>query len=236
MELKREQALKPGLYLVPTPIGNLEDITLRALNILSKADLIACEDTRHTGNLLKMLNVTGKKLTSYHDYNEESKSGELIRLISEGQIIALVSDAGTPGLSDPGFRLIRRAAEQQIPIIALPGANALLPALTASGLDLNIFTFFGFPPQKKGRKTFLESVSKNRHTSIMYESSHRILKLIDELITFCGPGRRISISREISKLHEEHIRGRLSAIKTEAQNHPSFKGEFVVVLEGETEG
>ena len=231
MEKSDQKILKPGLYLVPTPIGNLDDITLRGLKVLNAADIIACEDTRHTGNLIKLFNITEKKLLSYHDYNEDSRAEELIDHIKNGKIVALVSDAGTPVISDPGYRVVSKAIKNGIDVIALPGPSAFLPALTASGLETHNFTFFGFPPQKKGRMTFLEMVANHNFTSILYESSHRIDKLITELDKHCGGDRKICIAREISKLHEEYIRGTIAECRLVIQNRPNLKGEFVVIIE-----
>jgi 16S rRNA (cytidine1402-2'-O)-methyltransferase len=221
--------LEAGLYLVPTPIGNLDDITVRALKVLTNADIIACEDTRHSGSLLKHYKIVPKKLFSYHEHNEGRQSGQLISMVKDGKSIALISDAGSPGISDPGFKLVRHAIKEKINITALPGATAFVPALTISGLDVNEFTFFGFPPQKKGRKTFFEKVIANKTVSIMYESPYKIPKLIDELIELCGEQREIVLVREISKLHEEAIRGTLADVKKVFQDKQA-KGEFVVIL------
>lgn len=224
--------LEPSLYIVPTPIGNLDDITIRALKILSSADIIACEDTRHTGTMLKTLNIPHKKLDSYHDYNEETKANLLVNEILSGRSVALVTDAGTPGISDPGYRIIRKAIEHNIKIISLPGPTAFIPALVSSGLPVNEFRFYGFPPAKKGRKTFLQEVANQKATSILYESPYKILKLIDELIQLCGPLRQVCIAREISKVYEEYIRGTLEECKQKLQGKTSIKGEFVVIIDG----
>ncbi|MBI5326661.1 MAG: 16S rRNA (cytidine(1402)-2'-O)-methyltransferase [Ignavibacteriae bacterium] len=225
-----DRVLESGLYIVPTPIGNLDDITFRAMKILSSADIIACEDTRHTGIMLKALNITHKKLESYHEHNEESKSALLVNEILSGKSVALVTDAGTPGISDPGYRIIKKAIEQNIKIISLPGPTAFIPALVASGLPVNEFHFYGFPPAKKGRKTFLQEVTSQKATSILYESPYKILKLIDELIELCGIDRQACLAREISKVYEEYIRGTLEECKQKLQNKTSIKGEFVVIL------
>ncbi len=219
------------LFIVPTPIGNLDDITIRAIKVLSEVDIIACEDTRHTGILLKNLSVIPKKLSSYHEHNEKNKALELIQEIKSGKSIALVSDAGTPLISDPGFPLIRLAVEHNIEIIALPGATAFVPALSASGFSTNSFIFLGFPPQKKGRQTFLKQLGKMEHTTILYESSHRIIKLLDELNEIFGDTKQICIAREISKIHEEYIRGSAINCKEQLLKKQSVKGEFVVLIE-----
>jgi 16S rRNA (cytidine1402-2'-O)-methyltransferase len=224
------EKLDNALYIVPTPIGYLDDITIRALKILSSADIIACEDTRHSGTMLKTLNIPHKKLDSYHDYNEETKANLLVNEILSGKSVALVTDAGTPGISDPGFRIIKKAIEQNIKIISLPGATAFIPALVASGLPVNEFHFFGFPPAKKGRKTFLQNVASQKSTLILYESPYKILKLIDELIELCVPHCQACIAREISKVYEEYIRGTLEECKQKLQSKTSIKGEFVVVI------
>jgi 16S rRNA (cytidine1402-2'-O)-methyltransferase len=228
--MNQETNLKPALYLVPTPIGNLEDITIRALNTLRNADIIACEDTRHTGQLLKLLEIKNKKLSSYHEQNEKEKAIQLVNEILDGSSVALVSDAGTPGISDPGYRIIQSAIENQVEIVSLPGPSAFLPALIASGLPINNFLFLGFPPQKKGRKTFLTQIKNCEYTSILYESPFRIIKLIDELIEILGENHKICIAREISKIFEEYIRGTLSECVKILKKRPSIKGEFVVVI------
>lgn len=227
-----QESIEPALYLVPTPIGNLEDITLRALKVLQNADIIACEDTRTTGQLLKLLNIKAKAVESYHDHNEKTKSEYLVSKIIAGQSIALVSDAGSPVVSDPGYRLVQAAIQLGVKVVPLPGATAFVPALSASGLAVDEFCFLGFPPQKKGRKTFLERLSQIDMTIIVYESTHRIGKLVDELNEFCGAERNICIAREISKMYEEFIRGSLSEIKKNIQTKSNLKGEFVVLIEG----
>jgi 16S rRNA (cytidine1402-2'-O)-methyltransferase len=224
--------LEPALYLVPTPIGNLGDITLRALDVLKNADIIACEDTRHSGTMLKHFDIKPKSLVSYFDHNEAEKSVYLISQILSGKSVALISDAGSPGISDPGYRLIQNAIAEDIKVVSLPGATAFVPALTASGMAVNRFKFFGFPPQKKGRKTFLENAVAEESTIIFYESSHRIEKLIDELGLLCNPERKICISREISKVYEEHIRGTIGELSGKTAKKKNLKGEFVVILEG----
>jgi 16S rRNA (cytidine1402-2'-O)-methyltransferase len=223
---------EPALYLVPTPIGNLDDITLRAIKILSAADYIACEDTRHTGNLLKLLKIEKKRFISYHEHNETEKSKELIELVKNGSVVALVTDAGTPCLSDPGYRLVSAAIEQDINIVPLPGASALLPALIGSGMAVNNFKFLGFPPQKKGRQKFFAELAMEPSTVIIYESPYKILKTIDDLGTACGADRKICLARELTKMHEEFIRGTVAECKAKLIAKQNIKGEFVVVVEG----
>ncbi len=226
---------EPALYLVPTPIGNLEDITLRAINVLSSADYIACEDTRHTGNLLMLLKIEKKRLVSYHEHNESEKSLELAELIKNGNSIALVTDAGTPCLSDPGYRLVSAAIESGVKVVPLPGASAMLPALTASGLAVSSFKFCGFPPQKKGRQKFFGELAKEQSTSIIYESPYKIIKTLENLESACGSERKICIARELTKIHEEFIRGTVSECKSIMSSRQSIKGEFVIIIEGRAE-
>jgi 16S rRNA (cytidine1402-2'-O)-methyltransferase len=227
----KQNKIEACLYIVPTPIGNLQDITLRAIDILSNVDIIASEDTRRSGLLLKSLNINSSaSFRSYFDFNEEKKSLALIKEIQNGKSVALISDAGTPCISDPGYKLINKAHQNNIKIISLPGATAFVPALVASGFSNHCFTFFGFPPQKKGRQTFIKNAINCENTTILYESPHRILKLIKEIAELDN-NRNVFISREISKIYEEHILFNTSQfinneiILTE-------KGEFVVILEG----
>jgi 16S rRNA (cytidine1402-2'-O)-methyltransferase len=223
--------IENALYLVPTPIGNLEDITLRAMNILRNVDIIACEDTRKSGILLKSLEINhATKLQSYHNFNEDNKSNFLINELKSGKSLALISDAGTPCISDPGYRIVTKAIENNIKIISLPGATAFVPALIASGFSVHNFTFFGFPPQKKGRNSFLKNALEQKNTIILYESSHRILKLISEIAEIDN-SRNICICREISKIFEEYIRFSISDF-LQNQVNITEKGEFVVVIEG----
>ena len=218
------------LYLVPTPIGNLEDITLRALKILQSVDLILAEDTRTTGILLKHFEIK-KPLSSFHIHNEHQKLQSFISQLKEGQNFALVSDAGTPAVSDPGFLLVREALKEGIEIQCLPGPTAFVPALVISGFSTDRFLFEGFLPQKKGRQTKLREVIEANCTVIIYESPFRIIKLLEELKTLGLDERKVSVSREISKFYEETIRGTVNEVLQHFQiNAP--KGEFVVCLEG----
>ncbi len=221
----------PGqLYIVPTPIGNLEDITLRAINVLKNADLILAEDTRTSSFLLKHLGIE-KPLRSYHQHNEHKILQELIRDLHNGKNIALVSDAGTPGISDPGFLLIREAIANDVTIVSLPGATAFVPALVNSGLPCNEFSFYGFLPQKKGRQTRLKMLATEEKTFILYESPFRLVKLLQELAQHLGTERRACVSRELSKMFEENKRGTLTELSTYFAAK-TVKGEIVVVVAG----
>ena len=217
------------LYLVPTPIGNLDDITLRAVKVLQTVDLVACEDTRVCGKLLAHLEINVRKI-SYHDHNERSQAEKIIAHLKDGASVALVSDAGSPGISDPGFYLVRRCIEEQIPVTALPGASALIPALTASGLPSDKFAFEGFLPAKKGRKSRLEALSEEPRTVVLYESPHRLVKTLNQLAETFGADRPCAVAREISKMHEEFARGTLSSVAEMFSERPSVKGECVIVV------
>lgn len=218
------------LILVPTPIGNLKDITLRALEELKSADLILAEDTRTSGVLLKYYEIS-KPLQSYHIFNEHKTVEKVVDQIKSGKKVVLVSDAGTPAISDPGFLLVRTCLEHGIDVQCLPGATAFVPALVMSGLPSDSFVFEGFLPVKKGRQTKLTSLQAERRTMIFYESPHRIIRTLEDFRTYFGEDRRASVSREISKLYEETVRGTLSEILAIfAQKAP--KGEIVVVIEG----
>jgi len=216
------------LYIVATPIGNLEDITLRALHILREADLIACEDTRHTKKLLAHFNIS-KPAISYHEHNERERVAELIARLEEGATIALVSDAGTPLISDPGFQLAGQAIARGIPVIPLPGPSALVTALAASGLSVIEFTFARFlPPKKSARRARLAELAKYKSTLIFYEAPHRIKEMLADALDLLGD-RPAVIARELTKLHEEFIRGRLSEI-IGATADRSLKGEMVLII------
>ena len=221
-----------SLYLVPTPIGNLDDITLRGIKILQSVDIILAEDTRKSGFLLKHLDIS-KPLRSFHAHNEHKVLDKVIQELKEGRVMALISDAGTPAISDPGFLLIRECLRNDITIECLPGATAFVPALVKSGLPSDRFIFEGFLPQKKGRKTRLDKLALEERTIILYESPHRLLRLLKELIEVMGMERLVSVSRELTKIYEETFNGTL----TEALNYfegKTVKGEIVVVLEGKS--
>lgn len=219
-----------SLYVVPTPIGNLEDITLRAITVLKSVELILAEDTRTSAFLLKHLQIE-KPLRSYHMHNEHKIVQDLVQQMTSGQSVALVSDAGTPGISDPGFLLIREAIANNINVVTLPGATAFVPALVSSGFPCNEFSFFGFLPQKKGRQTKLKLLAKEEKTFVLYESPFRLVKLLEELSAHLSPQRRACVSREISKLYEENKRGTLQELIAYF-SAKTVKGEIVVVVEG----
>ncbi len=218
------------LYLVPTPIGNLEDITLRALNVLRDVDLILAEDTRTSGRLLKHYDIQ-TPLRAYHAHNEHSSTEGIVERLQAGATMALVSDAGTPGISDPGFLLVRACRQAEIKVECLPGATALIPALVASGLPANRFHFEGFLPHKKGRQTRLQYLATLSDTFILYESPHRLLKCLQQLSEHCGAERQACVAREISKLHEDLRTAPLSKLITH-YNEKKVKGEIVIVVAG----
>jgi len=218
------------LYLVPTPVGNLEDMTFRAIRILKEVDLILAEDTRTTGFLLKHFEIQNK-MQSHHKFNEHKTTELIVSRIQAGESIALVSDAGTPGISDPGFLLVRECVKQGIEVECLPGATAFIPALVNSGLPTDRFCFEGFLPQKKGRKTKMEELADEMRTIVIYESPFRVVKTLTQLSEFLGEERLASASREISKVHEETARGTLKELIAHfIVNEP--RGEFVLVIGG----
>ena len=221
------------LFLVPTPIGNLKDITYRAVEILGSVEIILAEDTRHAGNLLKQYNIRSK-LLSHHKFNEHNAVDSVCAMIESGKTVALISDAGTPGISDPGFLLVRKCIEKGIPVETLPGPSALIPALVNSGLPSDRFCFEGFLPAKKGRQKRLTSLEEETRTMIFYESPYRLLKTLDEMAEHFGPERQASVSRELSKIFEETIRGSLSSLSDHFSNKPP-KGEIVLVVSGKKE-
>lgn len=218
------------LYLVPTPIGNLEDITLRALKVLKEVDTILAEDTRTSSKLLKHYQINST-LESFHAFNEHKRLNQLIERLRQGETMALISDAGTPAISDPGFLLVRACNEHQIPVECLPGATALIPALVNSGLPSDRFVFEGFLPPKKGRKTRLEKLREESKTMILYESPHRLLKTLEQLGELLGNDRQASISRELTKVHEETVKGSLEELLN-YYRHNTLKGELVIVIAG----
>lgn len=225
-----EKPLAPGLYLVATPIGNLEDITLRALRVLKLADRIACEDTRQTQKLLNHFNLSTPTI-SYHLFNESERANELIAELKEGGRIAIVSDAGTPGIADPGSQLAGLAIAAGIPVFPIPGANAAISALIASGLPSETFTFYGFLPAKPGqRKSFLETLPRGPITHILYESPHRLLETLSDLETLFGASQPIVVARELTKLHEEFLRGDVSEIAKTLGARSAVKGEIVLLF------
>lgn len=219
------------LYLIPTPIGNLEDITLRALRLLKEVDLILAEDTRVTKKLLQHYEID-TPLRAYHAHNEHQLTQSLVEQLSTGSTMALVSDAGTPGISDPGFLLARAAVEKGIVVQALPGASALLPALVASGLPCDKFHFEGFLPHKKGRQTRLQYLATLPHTFVLYESPHRLVKCLQQLKEFCGADRKACVARELTKLHEEMRTDTLEHLVKHYEVLDKIRGELVVVVAG----
>ena len=218
------------LYLVPTPIGNLEDITLRALRVLKDVDIILAEDTRTSAPLLKHFGID-KKVYAHHQHNEHKALGEIIRFLKEGKNIALISDAGTPAISDPGYLLVREVLKNQLSVECLPGATAFVPALVNSGLKQDRFTFEGFLPVKKGRQTRLKELANEHRTMVFYESPHRLLKTLDEFMAHFGADRPASVSRELTKMFEETVRGSLNEIKIYFEQN-TLKGEFVICVQG----
>ena len=218
------------LYLVPTPIGNLEDITLRAIRVLKEVDGILAEDTRTSAKLLKHYDIQ-TPMTSFHMHNEHKKTENIILRLENGENLAMITDAGTPGISDPGFLLVRACLEHHIDVECLPGATAFVPALVNSGLPSEKFVFEGFLPPKKGRQTNLERLSHETRTMIFYESPHKLIKTLGQFVTYFGEDREISVSRELTKLYEETIRGKMGEVlKHFEQQAP--KGEFVLVVKG----
>ncbi len=221
------------LYIVPTPVGNLEDMTFRAVKVLKEADLILAEDTRTSSVLLHHYDIRGK-LMSHHKFNEHQTAGMIKDRILEGKNVALISDAGTPGISDPGFLLARTCAAEGIEVQTLPGATACIPAIVSSGLPCDRFCFEGFLPQKKGRQSMLEALASEKRTMVFYESPHRLVKTLQQFAEFFGPERRCSVAREISKVHEEHRRGTLAEVEEWFREHEP-KGEIVIVVAGAEE-
>lgn len=218
------------LYLVPTPIGNLEDITLRALRILKEADLILAEDTRTSNVLLNHYEIKNRMI-SYHKFNEHQEVGALVKRLKEGEEIALITDAGTPGISDPGFLIVREAMREDVKIECLPGATAVIPALVCSGIPCDRFVFEGFLPQKKGRATRLSELKEETRTMVFYESPYRVVKTLRQFCDTFGSDRFSSACREISKIHEECVRGTLEEVRAHFEEHEP-KGEFVIVVAG----
>ena len=221
---------KPALYIIPTPIGNLGDITLRALDILKSVDLILAEDTRTSGFLLKHYQIT-KPLQSFHNFNEHKILSGLIARLEKGETMALVSDAGTPGISDPGFLIIRACLQANLKVDCLPGATAFVPALVKSGLPCDRFVFEGFLPHKKGRQTMFKKLAEEERTMIFYESPYRLLKTLEQFIEYLGPDRQASVSRELTKMFEETVNGSLEEILKHFQAK-EVKGEIVMVVNG----
>ncbi len=218
------------LYLVPTPIGNMADLSRRAMEVLEEVDVVACEDTRHSGRLLKALGFN-KRLISYHDLNERSRAEQLVDMIRQGQSVAVISDAGSPGISDPAYRVVRTAIDNGLPIVPIPGPTSVIPALTASGLPTDRFFFEGFLPNKSGaRRTRLEKLKDFEHTLVFFESPHRVVKSLQDIRTVFGD-RPACLARELTKLHEEFVRGSISEILDHLGDR-TVRGEIVLVVAG----
>jgi len=218
------------LILVPTPIGNLQDITLRAISVLKEADIILAEDTRVSSKLLRHLEIN-KKLTAHHKFNEHKTANSIVSKIEQGYTVALISDAGTPAISDPGFLLVRACVEKDIPVECLPGATAVIPALAVSGLPTEKFVFEGFLPQKKGRQTRLKLLAEEPRTIVLYESPYRLVKALTQFVEYFGEHRKACVCRELSKMFEEIKRGTVTELLEYYTAHPP-KGEIVIVVEG----
>src|SRR3984893_8250024 len=220
----------PALYIVATPIGNLEDITLRAVRVLKEVDVIACEDTRQTQKLLNHYGITTRTI-SYHQHNEMTRSAELVKEMQEGASLALVTDAGMPGISDPGFRLVSLAIRHRVPVVPIPGAAAFLAALVASGLPTDSFRFSGFLPAKRGeRRAALQAIKSSPRTQVFYETPHRIVEAVEDVVEVLGARRHVVIAREVTKLHEEFLRGRAGEVVRTLKSRDGVKGEITLLL------
>lgn len=231
--MEREEMYMGILYVIPTPVGNLEDMTLRAIRLLREADLVLAEDTRTSGILLKHFDIK-TRLMSHHKFNEHGTSAAVVERLLAGQTVALISDAGTPGISDPGFFLVREAVRAGIEVQTLPGATAFVPALVSSGLPCDRFVFEGFLPQKKGRQTRLEALRDEQRTMVFYESPFRLVKTLQQFTEVFGPERPACVCREISKVHEEAVRGTLQELVEHFTAKPP-KGEIVIVVGGDSQ-
>lgn len=226
------KGLAPGLYLVATPIGNLEDISLRALCVLREADVIACEDTRQTQKLLQHFDISAPKI-SYHQHNEAGRAEQLLQRLRRGERIALVSDSGTPGISDPGAAVVSAAIAGGLPVFPVPGACAFVAALVASGLNTESFVFFGFLPSRSGeRRSFLESLASEKQTMVFYDSPHRIGETLADVEKAFDPQRKIVLARELTKLHEEFLRGPIHEVRAEVARRDGLRGEIVLLVAG----
>ncbi len=229
---RNRRDLDPGaaLYLVGTPIGNLEDITLRAVRVLKEVDVIACEDTRQTQKLLNHYGITTRTI-SYHQHNEMTRSAELVKEMQEGASVALVTDAGMPGISDPGFRLVSLAIRHRVPVVPIPGAAAFLAALVASGLPTDSFRFSGFLPAKRGeRRAALEAIKSSPRTQVFYETPHSIVEALEDIVEVLGARRHVVIAREVTKLHEEFLRGRAGEGVETLKSRAGVKGEITLLI------
>jgi len=236
MKDEGQVAAGPALYLVATPIGNLEDITLRALRVLKEVDVIACEDTRQTQKLLNHYAIA-TRTTSYHEHNEMTRSAELVKEMQEGASVALVTDAGMPGISDPGYRLIALAIRHRVPVVPVPGASAFLAALVASGLPTDSFRFSGFLPAKRGeRRAALEAIKSSPRTQVFYEAPHRVVESLEDVCEVLGPQRNVVVAREVTKLHEEFLRGRAGEVLESLKARETVKGEITLLIGKAEEG
>jgi 16S rRNA (cytidine1402-2'-O)-methyltransferase len=225
-----DAAAGPALYLVATPIGNLEDITLRALRVLKEVHVIACEDTRQTQKLLNHYAIA-TRTTSYHEHNEMTRAAELVKEMQEGASVALVTDAGMPGISDPGYRLISLAIRHHVPVVPIPGASAFLAALVASGLPTDSFRFGGFLPAKRGeRRAALEAIKTSPRTQVFYEAPHRVVEALEDVVEVLGESRRVVIAREVTKLYEEFLRGRAGEVLQTLKSRDGVKGEITLLI------
>src|SRR5277367_3657125 len=230
MKDTEQHSVGPALYLVGTPIGNLEDITLRAVRVLKEVDVIACEDTRQTQKLLNHYAIA-TRTTSYHEHNEMTRSAELVKEMQEGASVALVTDAGMPGISDPGYRLISLAIRHRLPVVPIPGASAFLAALVASGLPTDSFRFSGFLPAKRGeRRAALEAIRTSPRTQVFYETPHRIVEALADVCEILGNARHVVIAREVTKLHEEFLRGRAGEVLENLKAREVVKGEITLLV------
>ena len=236
----KDAAVGPALYLVGTPIGNLEDITLRALRVLKEVDVVACEDTRQTQKLLNHYAIA-TRTTSYHEHNEMTRAAELVKEMQEGASVALVADAGMPGISDPGYRLISLAIRHHVPVVPIPGASAFLAALVASGLPTDSFRFSGFLPAKRGeRRAALGAIKVSPRTQVFYEAPHRVVEALEDICEVLGDARHVVIAREVTKLYEEFLRGRAGEVLETLKSRDGLKGEITLLIgkaeEGEVRG
>ncbi len=226
----------PALYLVGTPIGNLEDITLRAVRVLKEVDVIACEDTRQTQKLLNHYGITTRTI-SYHEHNEMTRAAELVKEMQEGASVGLVTDAGMPGISDPGFRLTSLAIRHHVPVVPIPGASAFLAALVASGLPTDSFRFSGFLPAKRGeRRAALEAIRTSPRTQVFYEAPHRVVETLADVVEILGSVRHVVVAREVTKLHEEFLRGRAGEVLEALKSRDGVKGEITLLIGKAEEG
>jgi 16S rRNA (cytidine1402-2'-O)-methyltransferase len=227
---RSSRAAGPALYLVGTPIGNLKDITLRAVRVLKEVDVIACEDTRQTQKLLNHYAIA-TRTTSYHEHNEMTRSAELVKEMQEGASVALVTDAGMPGISDPGYRLIALAIRHRVPVVPIPGASAFLAALVASGLPTDSFRFSGFLPAKRGeRRAALDAIKNSPRTQVFYEAPHRVVDCLEDVCQVLGESRPVVVAREVTKLHEEFLRGRAGEVLENLKARAAVKGEITLLI------